>query len=1250
MAVALVIFICATILFLILWIREKNKSARKLPPNHTQAQYQQQWSQYMQSQQPLDPYTGQPYSQQGQPYSQQPPAYQQGQRNPNYRPPSYPAQQSDYALPVSSQPPAQDFAQPMQPAQQPQYAASQPLDPYAQGPYYPPPQMTVKPALTKEQIHLRNLNIILFIASFLVLAGAAVIIGSMSNSSARLIILLAITAVFYLSGIVIHVITERLQPAALALTSTGLALIPFTGIAFYYFANLPGPTAWLIMSIIGLIANIIATYVLRNQVVTYVAIAFVFSLLCSLVATMSIGLVWYFVVLIFISMICSLISLLKPTLLPEILIKPIERTGQIVTPAAVICSSFVIDYATAPLYSTVFTMAAVHYLIEFIKSKKPLAEILLRALAQAAIICIVSDIFSITPSSHYTQPVTHSLILTFTIFISAVLQMIYSLIKLKRNRELPSFTKQLPWMLCASLVALISLLALYPVGIEAYGPLSACIVFAFVGLYHGYVAIFCRKSGLAYISLACSLVVISVIFTEFVVSLHSSYIASWIFLALAFCFVFYLRKQKGLRSVSVYIFLIITAITYIIFAILFAEVTLHTTPVNDFILNWRTAFVAIVIIISALLIYWISVIENKIAYMIASCALLYLAIYAIAYENAPLYYDPVCMAIAGAVIFGVASIIYHRRKELLRRNTAFIAASVSSLILLQYLQPPQPEFLPVFTGMIVAAIVALFAAVTGLLFGKTDVLFKRIAVTCSLSLCFVSALIATQANAVLSAIVFLYLAVLAYLFADRLRIQWLVLLSIPSLMVALFFVPMYFAKSYLSAFFVFGTTAAVSYILHWINQRFSPENKFRTNTLFVFTLVYLLFTAFVPESLGSPFDFVSATALLALGVVIFVRGYNNETEKVLKELGLYICAGAAVWYLLFFSDSIYNGFFAIHIVAAFVWIFAAGLPKESKGRSNRFAVAATILAIGTGITAIHSASVSIAGDWISFALFLYFAALIYLFSIQFRVPWLLLLSIPSLMGALFFIQWNTANGAFRPELFVFVNTAVVAYFLYMINLRLRPVEKTRTIILYWYSILYLLLAAIVPAIFGQATESIWPEVASATALIAMGVLLWIRGQFNDREKFLKECGLYVGACAIIWFALIFVPGSFDISIGAFVSAAAVIVSAILLQNEGRGRSNRLVIAMSIITIGTIAEAISSELLFFQILFLAEMIAILVIGALRNKQWMIYWGCFGTIIAILYYLRNYTWMMLIFLGLILIAFVIWRLMKLSKKKG
>ena len=53
------------------------------------------------------------------------------------------------------------------------------------------------------------------------------------------------------------------------------------------------------------------------------------------------------------------------------------------------------------------------------------------------------------------------------------------------------------------------------------------------------------------------------------------------------------------------------------------------------------------------------------------------------------------------------------------------------------------------------------------------------------------------------------------------------------------------------------------------------------------------------------------------------------------------------------------------------------------------------------------------------------------------------------------------------------------------------------------------------------------------------------------------------------------------------------------------------------------------------------------GAVLGRQWVMWWGIGAVLVAILHFLRDYTVAMLLFLGLMLILFVVWRLLRREK---
>lgn len=88
---------------------------------------------------------------------------------------------------------------------------------------------------------------------------------------------------------------------------------------------------------------------------------------------------------------------------------------------------------------------------------------------------------------------------------------------------------------------------------------------------------------------------------------------------------------------------------------------------------------------------------------------------------------------------------------------------------------------------------------------------------------------------------------------------------------------------------------------------------------------------------------------------------------------------------------------------------------------------------------------------------------------------------------------------------------------------------------------------------------------------------------------------------------------------------------------------RLIIALLFITLPTGLSALSQGGGYVW-LFLVEHLIIAIAGAVYRKQWVMWWGIVSVILSIMYFIREYTALMLLLLGFLLIAFVVWRLMR------
>ena len=217
-------------------------------------------------------------------------------------------------------------------------------------------------ALQKEKHNMQNINITLYIASFLLVAAAVLFIGTNLPESVRFIGVWFITIAFYSVGLILYDTVEKLRPAAVAFVGTGLALLPFTGIAMYSFIlKNDADICWLVTSFLGIIAFILAAMRLKNQVIAYLAIAFGVSLSASSVAILHVGFMWYFVALIAFGSLMTFIAMIKSSWVPECFSKPIQESNNWIVPLTIVASLFAFTEMSLMDYWIISLLCAIYY-------------------------------------------------------------------------------------------------------------------------------------------------------------------------------------------------------------------------------------------------------------------------------------------------------------------------------------------------------------------------------------------------------------------------------------------------------------------------------------------------------------------------------------------------------------------------------------------------------------------------------------------------------------------------------------------------------------------------------------------------------------------------------------------------------------------------------------------------------------------------------------------------------------------------
>lgn len=204
-----------------------------------------------------------------------------------------------------------------------------------------PRESAAERAARKEKRDRQNINITLYVASLLLVAAGALFIGTGLPAILRFAGVVAITALFYAGGLMLHARAPRLRPAAVAFAGTGLALIPVAGLAMYNFTLPDGPAAWLVTSFIGTVAYVAAAVRMDSRVLAYLSLTFVVSTAWSGISVVGGALLWYFAALIAIAVVLTLLALTRPRWMPSVFLKPLMDLHPFVVPAVAVAVTFV---------------------------------------------------------------------------------------------------------------------------------------------------------------------------------------------------------------------------------------------------------------------------------------------------------------------------------------------------------------------------------------------------------------------------------------------------------------------------------------------------------------------------------------------------------------------------------------------------------------------------------------------------------------------------------------------------------------------------------------------------------------------------------------------------------------------------------------------------------------------------------------------------------------------------------------------
>lgn len=243
---------------------------------------------------------------------------------------------------------------------------------------------------TRQHNAVRNLNVLLFVASLLFVAAGAAFVSAAMPDGIKLVGIWMLVLAFYAGGLFLQD-SEKLRPAGVAFAGTGLGLLPFAGLALNQLANIPGELAWFVTSVVGVVAYFYAAVAMKSQVVSYLTVAFVLSFAASVSSVVALPMVWTFVAIISAGLIVNLVAYLWPALVPEVFRTPIENSVQAVVPVTIALSLLFVDDLSTRSYELLVGLSAAYYAIVWLQTAKTIYRHLVRGLAQVLVLLIVWD-------------------------------------------------------------------------------------------------------------------------------------------------------------------------------------------------------------------------------------------------------------------------------------------------------------------------------------------------------------------------------------------------------------------------------------------------------------------------------------------------------------------------------------------------------------------------------------------------------------------------------------------------------------------------------------------------------------------------------------------------------------------------------------------------------------------------------------------------------------------------------------------
>lgn len=166
------------------------------------------------------------------------------------------------------------------------------------------------------------------------------------------------------------------------------------------------------------------------------------------------------------------------------------------------------------------------------------------------------------------------------------------------------------------------------------------------------------------------------------------------------------------------------------------------------------------------------------------------------------------------------------------------------------------------------------------------------------------------------------------------------------------------------------------------------------------------------------------------------------------------------------------------------------------------------------------------------------------------------------------------------------------------------------------------------------------ELVAALAVVMLAATIFYEG-YRRQDIAAQEISAYIGTFGLMLIVGIMIP---ELNIVFYAHWAAAVIALVAWWRQ-QHRRQRLTVALALITASSGIFALSEGGM-YTLLFLVEHVMLLIAGTLLRKNWATLWGLIAVCAAVLYFLRDVAYLSFGFLGLVVIAVVLWQL---SRKK-